>query len=157
MYTKFNNLKKNIDINNKLIHDFLSERQEVIKSFYTISGIPPFDNSKSPITLTDIMDFCQVLLDYVALGHFELYENLFTSHGHDISHFHMHFSKESLLQINKTTDVFLDFNDKYSAANVDISNLKKDLEKIGVALDSRFSLEDKVLLQEISELNSTTN
>jgi regulator of sigma D len=50
-------------------------------------------------------------------------------------------------RISETTDVALDFNDKYAEAAQDniLANFDTDLSKLGEVLELRFELEDELI------------
>jgi len=85
-------------------------------------------------------------MDYLSAGHFEVYD--------DIAKACEKKGLESQLlantiypRISDTTDIALDFNDKY--AEVDAEDLlvgfDNDLSVIGEALEARFALEDELI------------
>lgn len=55
----------------QLIDRWLHERQQLVQAFDALSGIQaPAPNAE------ELQHFCQLLLDYVSAGHFEVYEQL---------------------------------------------------------------------------------
>ncbi|MGP4763498.1 Rsd/AlgQ family anti-sigma factor, partial [Klebsiella pneumoniae] len=62
---------------------------------------------------TDVQSFCQKLMDYLSAGHFEMYERIVSEcavNGHDSRKL-----VDSLTpKISASTDVALEFNDKYA-------------------------------------------
>ncbi len=85
-------------------------------------------------------------MDYISLGHFEVYESLVAECAEkgesslDLAH-------GLYPKIAKTTDIAITFNDKYcNLENVDqYEVLSADLSNIGEALAIRFELEDKLI------------
>ena len=110
--------------------------------------MPPFDkkSGNSLPDLADIQHFCQLLMDYLSAGHFEVYEQIVSQcavNGHDSRKL-----ADSLYpKIANSTDMALEFNDKY--AEVDGSALSKnfdrDLSILGQALVERFDFEDELI------------
>jgi regulator of sigma D len=93
-----------------------------------------------------IQVFCQVLVDYVSSGHFEVYEKLLAS-GHFVGE-DQALAAKVLPLIEDTTSDVLAFNDKYSTSNsgsVPVVELKSDLSTIGERLEDRFELEDQLI------------
>jgi regulator of sigma D len=91
-----------------------------------------------------LRSFCQILVDYVSAGHFEVYDQLIKE-GRE-------FDDADALQeagklydvVDKTTEKLLDFNDKYLETD-DLSSLTSDLSLLGEALEVRFSAEDRLI------------
>ncbi len=93
---------------------------------------------------TKLQRFCEVMVDYVSVGHFEVFEQL-AGEGKAFS------DKDGLLQgaelmdkIQPSTEELLDFNDKYLATD-DLETLSIDLSAIGETLAQRFESEDKMI------------
>jgi regulator of sigma D len=91
-----------------------------------------------------LRSFCQILVDYVSAGHFEVYDQLIKE-GREFD------DAEALQEASKlydtidtTTERLLDFNDKYLETD-DISSLTADLSHLGEALEVRFSTEDRLI------------
>lgn len=132
---------------NQLIDTWLGKRQELIVNYCQIAGLAPFEtNSQALPELAAIQEFCNKLVDYVSTGHFEVYKEVVArceKHG-----------KSSLEQIDliipkitETTDISLEFNDKYAENKDDISNVfDKHLSTLIESLEQRFELEDKLLM-----------
>ena len=66
-----------------------------------------------PVTLKKITVFCQTLMDYVSLGHFNVYEKL----THAALKNNLPLDKQLLEDIGSTTDDVLHFNEKYTDPN----------------------------------------
>ena len=60
-----------------VIDKWLSERQELLVLYCRIAGFSPYD--KKDHALPDqlqIQNFCQLLMDYLSAGHFEVYDDI---------------------------------------------------------------------------------
>lgn len=130
-----------------LIDRWLNERQDLLVKFCSIQGLDEFQNSGSTVG-EKVQAFCQILVDYVSTGHFEIFEQLIREA--------QEFSDEAAIQtyekiyplIEENTQVALDFNDKYLSDAVrreDRKMLSRDLSALGEALESRFSWEDQLI------------
>ena len=93
---------------------------------------------------SQIQAFCQILMDYISAGHFEVYDQLIKE-GRDFG------DKDALkaaakpyTAIDTTTEKLLDFNDKYQETD-DMSSLAADLSSTGQQLASRFEAEDEMI------------
>lgn len=125
-----------------LLSRWLEERQQLLVQFCSISQLRPL--SETADRYRDQFDrFCEVLVDYVSAGHFEIYEQLlaeaiaFGDHGTALS-------RELYQAIAKTTKVVLDFNDHYLEQRA-AQQLARGLSKLGTALETRFEAEDRLI------------
>ncbi len=93
---------------------------------------------------TRLERFCEIMVDYVSAGHFEVYDQLIRE-GHD---FHddagLEQAKKLFTIIDDTTETILDFNDKYQATD-DLTTLERDLSQLGEALAIRIEAEDRMI------------
>ncbi len=121
-----------------IIDRWLQERQEMLVLFCSLSQE---EQEESPQQLRSL---CQVMVDYVSAGHFEVYDQLIKE-GREFD------DKEALQAagnlftvIDKTTEVLLDFNDKYLETD-DLETLTADLSRLGEELAVRFEAEDRMI------------
>lgn len=88
--------------------------------------------------------FCQILVDYTSAGYFEVYDQLIKE-GHA---FHDDAGLETantlFAVIDGTTEVILDFNDKYEATD-DLATIEPDLSRLAEMLAVRFEAEDRMI------------
>lgn len=136
------------------IDTWLHERQELLVLYCELAGLPPFNRDHDALPdKSDIASFCELLVDYVSAGHFEVYDkivngNELTASGQDL--------KEDLYpKISATTDHALGFNDCYADLEDDaqMANFDVSLSDLGQQLEERFALEDH-LIQSIHGLNT---
>lgn len=139
------------------IDNWLNERQELLVRYCQLAGTSPFEQKDNALPVeADIILFCQVMMDYISAGHFEVYEHIVKAckvNGHN-SH---QLATKLYPQIDVTTDTALVFNDKYTDReetdeNGNPINLEElfadfdaDLSKIGQAMEKRFELEDELI------------
>ncbi len=130
------------------INELLGERQQVLVTFCELAAL---EAGKSPLKdiLNKLKDFTQNLVDYAALGHFEIYQRIME--GKERRESIRAIANEVYPVISRTTDYFVEFNDKYEGADDDesIIPLANDLSLVGEAMASRIEKEDK-LLREMS-------
>lgn len=127
---------------NEIIDRWLEERQAMLVQYCALSGL---DQNLSDLQRGEkLRSFCQILVDYVSAGHFEVYDQLIKE-GREFD------DAEALQEASKlydtidtTTEKLLDFNDKYLETD-DISSLTADLSQLGEALEVRFSTEDRLI------------
>jgi len=130
------------------INELLAERQDVLVGFCELAAL---DAGESPINevLAKLKQFNQMLVDYAALGHFEIYQRIMDGKERRTSI--KAIANEVYPVIARTTDYFVEFNDKYDGADdVDsLTTLASDLSLVGESMASRIEKEDK-LLREMS-------
>lgn len=126
----------------QLVNELEKERREVWSLYCQIAELKPFaslDAVRSRLT-----QFSQLLVDYVSLGHFGVYERLLA--GTERRDLVLSVAKDLYPDFSKTTDAAIAFNDKYE--NVDKINefeeLELDLSELGEALAKRNELEDRL-------------
>ena len=129
-----------------LIARWLDERQGLIVLYCSINTLPHY-SPREVSKAVKIQAFCQVLMDYISFGHFEIFEKLvqegkaFNDGGIDIA-------TRIYPAIQLSTDASVEFNDKYDTAEKCIAlfeELKTDLSVLGELLEDRFRCEDKLI------------
>ncbi len=134
-------------LENRSLKDKLtSERAEVLVSFCRLAGIDPYNNPNHQTEFEDrLQDFCQIMVDYLAAGHFGLYQRIIE--GKERRRNIRELAEQLYPGIAQTTEQALDFNDKYdSAHHHEISDdFNTELSALGEALATRIELEDSIL------------
>lgn len=130
------------------INELLAKRQDVLVLFCELAALDAAHSSLDDI-LSKLNIFTQKLVDYAALGHFEIYQRIME--GKERRESIQAIAHEIYPVISRTTDYFVEFNDKYDGAddNDSITPLAEDLSLIGEGMASRIEKEDK-LLREMS-------
>ena len=126
-----------------MIHELLQERQQVWSLYCTVAGLQPFSPDKPVDSL--LQEFCQVLVDYISLGHFGIYQRI--TDGKERRSKVIRKAEEIYPRIAKATDSAIKFNDKYeklSGAAI-LSSLSLDLSLLGEELAARIELEDQLI------------
>lgn len=126
-----------------LVGKLITERTEMLATFCRLAGIEPYTPDKPVQKL--LQEFCQILVDYVAAGHFALYERIVE--GKERRQEVADLAANIYTRIAKTTDTALDFNDKYDCEDhcTALESLAGDLSNLGEELAARIELEDKLL------------
>ena len=129
------------------IDELLDERQQVLVGYCSLAGVSSFDTRKDEqhhVKAGELQSFCQILVDYTALGHFEVYQRIIE--GKERRSAVQKVAREVYPAIAETTDHLIDFNDKYDGIDEeDFSELAEDLSKVGEVLAIRGELEDRIL------------
>jgi regulator of sigma D len=131
------------------IQELLTERQEVLVAMCSLAELESQEANFSA-TIESLKAFSQALVDYSALGHFEIYERIID--GKERRGNVKKVASNVYPVISKTTEQFVEFNDKYDGADdqESLTNLYKDLSLIGESMADRIESEDQ-LLHEMNE------
>ena len=60
----------------KILDKWLQQRQELIIEFCTITGVHDTSEISQTDTTQALRHFCELMVDYVSAGHFEVYAHL---------------------------------------------------------------------------------
>ena len=128
---------------NEIIDRWLQERQDMLVQYCALSGLARHGNNDE-LRGEKLRSLCQIVVDYVSAGHFEIYDQLIKE-GREFD------DEEGLQEAGKlftivdgTTEKLLDFNDKYLETD-DLTSLDKDLSQLGQVLEIRFTTEDRMI------------
>ncbi len=130
----------------KLIERWLAERQELIVSYCSVSGVNNLTADDNTSTQT-IKLFCQVLMDYVSAGHFEVYDQLVLE-AEEFGDGSEKILPQIYPKIGETTEAILNFNDIFDTdehCEQAIGRLKTELSTLGEHLTNRFIFEDQLI------------
>lgn len=138
--------KERRDSASRLQESLVVERTEMLVLFCRVAGLEPFaDAMNKETTSSTLQQFCQVMVDYIAAGHFSMYERI--ANGTERRQSIADLANKLYPRIAKTTEAALKFNDKYDCGDhCDISaDLGDDLSQLGEELAVRVELEDQIL------------
>ena len=130
------------------IASLITLRQEVLSSYCALTGINSFNNRDPDSFIPDadkLRGFCQVMVDYTAMGHFEVYQRIIEKKERRRAVREV--AAEVYPAIAETTDFLVDFNDKYDDFESD-KNFKLDTDelfRLGDIIAIRSELEDQIL------------
>lgn len=130
----------------KLVDRWLKERQELILLYCAVDGLREFTPKDTPVSIK-IQAFCDVLIDYMSAGHFEVYDELL----HEAQAFnddYRELANNIFPRIQASTQIAVDFNDKYTSTDIDetlMPEVAADLSDLGEKLVERFDLEDQLI------------
>jgi len=126
----------------ELISKLQNERQEVLSLFCNFAELKTFSANDAVKSL--LTQFLQILVAYVSLGHFGVYERVLA--GTEGRSRVLSVAKEIYPEFSATTDAAISFNDKYD--NVEkiavFENLDQDLSVLGESLAKRSDLENRL-------------
>lgn len=129
-----------------IIQALLSKRQGVLVAMCDLAELE-LEEASSPAILASLKIFNQALVDYSALGHFEIYERIVDGKEQRANVEKVASTVYSV--ISATTEKFVEFNDKYDGADDEesITNLFTDLSPIAESMADRIESEDRLLQQ----------
>ena len=126
----------------EIIDRWLHERQELLVDYCALSSA--LTNPEDSQCGTRLRKLCQIMVDYVSAGHFEVYEQLMQEAKEFDDTDGLRAASGFYKTIDGTTEDILDFNDKYQETD-DIETLNTDLSKVGEWLATRFEAEDRMI------------
>lgn len=131
-----------------MINKLLQERQDVLVLFCQVAGLEPYTRSESLESL--LQDFCQILVDYTAFGHFEVFGHI--SNGRERRSEVIKVAEAIYPEFLKASDGAVSFNDKYDLSDHALSfeDLADDLSRLGEELANRIELEDRLIATMLS-------
>ena len=126
-----------------LIDKLMKERQEMLVLFCQVAGLEPYRRSDSLDKV--LQSFCQVLIDYTAFGHFEVFGRI--SEGSERRTGVVRVAEEIYPDFVLASEAAVAFNDKYDLSDhaLVIDHLPEDLSRLGEELAVRIELEDQLL------------
>ncbi len=129
-----------------MVAKLVEERTEMLTLFCRLAGVEGFPDSRQHKPSQELLqEFCQVLVDYIAAGHFSLYERIVngTERRREIAAL----AQSLYPRIADTTQTALDFNDKYDSGELfEIGPaFHTELSRLGEELASRIEYEDKII------------
>lgn len=127
----------------KMVGNLLAERQEMLVTYCRLAGLEPYNPDKPVKRLLE--EFCQLLMDYTAFGHFELYGRI--SDGAERRGEVARVADDVYGRIAETSELAVEFNDKYDASEhpLNLDSLPSDLSTLGERLAVRMELEDRLI------------
>ena len=128
----------------KQIDDLLTQRQRMLVLLWELAK---FDANEIDTGMKDALDdFLEILIDYLASGHFGLYRRI--AEGKERRDPVVETAKKIYPRIAQTTDVAMDFSDRYEAADDGRlrSHLTEDLSTLGEEVTTRIELEDQLII-----------
>jgi regulator of sigma D len=127
----------------KLAQELLKERESVWALREQLVNLQPYTAEQLLEPL--VRQLCQELIDYISLEHFGIFHHLVNGHEHRRPILAL--AEEILPRMIETTDVALDFNDKFESIPAESLRLElpDELMSLGDALALRVELEDRLI------------
>ncbi|HEX5679121.1 MAG TPA: Rsd/AlgQ family anti-sigma factor [Alcanivorax sp.] len=131
-----------------LLHAWLEQRRRLLVLVCSIQGLEGFQRPGS--IQTQVREFCQLLMDYISAGHFEIYQELVrearlgATRGGGVN-----LASRILQQLDPSTEEALSFNEDFDTDDHCLSQLEvlpERLTRLTEMLEERFALEDQLIL-----------
>lgn len=128
-----------------LVQDWLQEREQLLYLLCAIRGMHGTGN-QAPVA-AKVQELCEVLMDYVSAGYFEIYREL-AREARSFNRQHPDIVHSILKRLEESTDEALAFNDDFDSPE-HIAALEKVLpqrvSRLMEKLEDRFALEDQLI------------
>jgi len=139
---------------NNIINTWLDERQELLRIYCSLTVKETEYNNVE--FAQKLESFCEVLVDYLSAGHFEVFAELenearcFDARG-------LKLVKAIYPYLEQSTEIALWFNDRCDQlqhSNTGTEQIRSELSYLGESLTDRFELEDQ-LIEYVHRANAT--
>lgn len=126
-----------------LLQTWLRERRDILVRYTALAAT--LDKSDDSNNLqSGLRALCQLLVDYVSVGHFEVfYELIREAEAFDDGSGKL--ASDIIPKIGDTTEVILGFDEKYPLPEGTVADYTADLSLLGEVLERRFELEDGLI------------
>jgi regulator of sigma D len=126
----------------ELLTRWLRERREVLGKYTEIAvGVDGLLDERG--VKQRQAELCQLLVDYVSAGHFEVFHELLAE-AESFADGSSALAGRVMPAIADTTELIIAYDEKYGDGASD-AKLKRDLSSLGEALENRFTLEDQLI------------
>lgn len=128
-----------------LVTKLLAARQESLVLFHKLAALKPFAPAAPAQHL--LQRFRQTLVDYLALGPFEVYQALEEQPADSPYRQARELARRLYAPIARTTQAALDFHDRYDGdlSGPALAELDAELSRLGEQLAVRIALEDRIM------------
>jgi len=125
------------------IEQLIDRRRDVMVVYCDLAGLEQYDDAE--VVHPKLRKLCQSMMDYTALGHFEIYERIIA--GNERRSQVRDIAMQAYPPLADTTDILVDFNDKYDVLDErdSMKQLAEDLSQLGETFAARIELEDRIL------------
>lgn len=143
MSEQLNKIQERRTGSQELIQHMLKERNQLLTLLLQVSSDSSHHETEQLVT--DLEEFVQVLVDYIAAGHFGLYGRI--AEGKERRKAISDLAIKIYPRIEQTTQIALAFDEKYNSDNQDrvLDEFPQDVSKLGEELTSRIELEDQLI------------
>jgi len=143
MLRKVQNAKEVWGEVDQILSKWLLERRDLITAYCTLIN----DKHTCGGANRELEQFCEVLMDYLSAGHFEIFTELeFEARTFDARGIQL--VKALYPYLEQSTEIALGFNDRCDQlreSDADFSQIRAELSYLGECLTDRFELEDQLI------------
>jgi len=126
-----------------LLTRWLKERRALLGKYTEI--VVTLGSNQNNETLEQHQEaLCELLVDYVSAGHFEVFNELINE-AESFGDGSCALAEKLLPAIGDTTEVILAYEEKYGDDRGNQEKLKRNLSALGEMLESRFVMEDQLI------------
>ncbi len=125
------------------VEQLIERRREVMIAYCDLAGMEAY--AETHVTFPRLRRLCQMLIDYTALGHFEIYQRIVE--GKERRTPVLDVAEQVYPALAETTDALVEFNDNYDLLEdaESVAQLAGDLSRLGETFAVRIELEDRIL------------
>jgi regulator of sigma D len=151
LLTTLNRTKQVSAGNLKWIDEMIHSREKMITMYFMLLTLPVDRDNSNELdchpSYEQLVEFCNILIDYLSRGHFEIYPKILTIMEH-VSNRRLTVARRLIPRIENTTEHILEFHDKYSTElnEEKLKTLRQDLGSLGQWLEIRFKHEDRMVI-----------
>jgi len=130
----------------RAIKQLVDHRTQMLSLYGELAAHRPFTSAENSEYIQNLVQrFCQALIDYTADAHFRLYR--FVDNNKERRTPVVDVAKNVYPYIEETTQMILDFNDRYDTddASKSLEGLERDLSMLGEKLADRIEQEDRLV------------
>jgi regulator of sigma D len=130
-----------------LVTKLLAARQNSLILYYKLAALKPFKIAE-PFQMHLLRCFRQALVDYLALGPFQVYRVLEDLPADSPYRQARELARQCYADIARTTQAALEFHDRYDGDHLSASvmaDLDTELSQLGEQLADRIELEDRIV------------
>ena len=130
-----------------VIEKLLEERKQLLVLYEQLAGVVPYADTGALPSAEMVSEFSQLLVDYVAAGHFGLYERI--GEGQERRQRVVAVASEVYGRLVDTTDAAVAFNDTYERSGKQglTGELAAQIPHLGELLATRIELEDRIIAE----------
>jgi regulator of sigma D len=128
---------------NSVINKWLVERQELIRLYCSLTE----ESLDQPKFLRRLDTFCEVLVDYLSAGHFEVFTEL-ENEARTFDERGLQLVNALYPYLEQSTEIALCFNDRceqLKQSHREFEKIREELSYLGESLTDRFQLEDQLI------------
>ncbi len=128
----------------ELIENMLKERKQLLALLFQITDLGGHELADSDREVFD--EFCQVLVDYLAAGHFGLYARI--AEGTERRKSVADLAASIYPRIEQTTEIALAFNERFDPnkeVDMDFNEIEGILSNLAENITNRIELEDQLI------------